>query len=77
MDNVDIGYNGATKCCPHVNGVAFWVKNDGEGPPVVMWTSSGGYQVVLTLTNQTIYAKCLTCFNATRELVTRLRPVQS
>lgn len=74
MDNGNIGDWTDTKCCKHVNGVAFWVKNDGEGPPVVMWTSYGGYQVVLTLTNQTIYARCLACYNIIRASATKLTP---
>lgn len=76
MDNGDYGDLTRTKCCPHVNGVASWLKNDGEGPPVVMWTSSGGYQVILTLTNQTVYANCLPCYNAIRALATRLTPAR-
>lgn len=58
-----------TECCQHRAGRALWIKNDGNGPPVLFWESFEAPQasaVVLTLTNQTIYANCPTCFSTKR-----------
>lgn len=58
-----------TICCPHRAGRAVWIRNDGMGPPVVLWEAYGDGPVILTLTNQTIKAQCAECFERVRDLL--------
>jgi hypothetical protein len=54
-----------TVCCQHVEGsLSQWIRNDGYGAPVLMVDLRG--PAVLSLTNQTIYIKCATCFQDAR-----------
>lgn len=63
--------------CPHVQMKdALWVKNDQEGAPVLFVAGLGqNIGIYLTLTNQTIYAKCGACFAEVIEEGRRLRKV--
>ncbi len=61
-----MGITGTNKLetCKHVKvDQALWIRNDQNGPPVLFLGGLGGnLGVFLTLTNQTIYARCSTCF---------------
>lgn len=47
---------------------AYWLRNDGMGPPV-LYLETGGKPVVVTMTNQVIYVKCPICFSTSRRYV--------
>ena len=55
--------------CPHRIGFAGgYLRNDGMGPPVIVSIGRDEDPTVYILTNQTIYVKCLTCFEEARSI---------
>lgn len=63
MDNGD---KAKCRCCPHCEiAHVSYVRNDGEGPPVLLIENLPEVSVV-TLTNQVIYINCPSCQVARR-----------
>jgi len=52
--------------CKHRAGYAEWIRNDGQGAPVLLVELFIFGPTLLTLTNPTIYVKCPCCFEANR-----------
>jgi len=52
--------------CKHRAGFADWIQNDGKGAPVLLLETFSMGPVLLTLTNQTIFMNCPSCFDTNR-----------
>jgi hypothetical protein len=67
------GAKNEVRTCDHRIGVHVeYVKNDGEGAPILYLEGFGHWPSLITLTNQVIRVSCPVCFNQLTRPVPKL-----